>query len=524
MKIIRAKTLPARDEVVRSGYRNGYPVEVPRWYTRIFEILPGLIIWFFILLPVIGALLHIYLVVVVYIAFLVVFWGYRALRFLQGLIIGYFRYKRDMATDFMAKLRDEDLHDLKFVLIFPMVKEGMETVEPSIEAWSKQDIGADKISVVFALEEPFTDDSLPTVRKLYEKYHTRFREMITIIHPHGVEGEAVGVKGANINWATRKFVDIVNQRGEDLSDYLLITNDNDLRPHEKYLSAIAVRYFETPPEVRLRRFYCTAVHTFNNNIWRVPPIVRIFSLTLTLAIFHSWVVMREFRDTWSAYVVNLQTVRDIGFWDPEVGVDDTYFYWAAKLHFHGDFAGEEVYIPTYNDAVENKTRLLTYKSLYKQQLRWGWGIVVFPITFAGMYSSFKKISHASKIGMAAVLFYNQVIFLTVVFSITFALPILQWLSPEYRYSAESYNLVQLMRIIMTGLMFFNIPIYIIRKKISPPPGGWAWWRHVWDIVEIVLITVNMLTFGFIPKVHAFTEMALNKKRKRFYATDKVAIK
>ena len=32
------------------------------------------------------------------------------------------------------------------------------------------------------------------------------------IHPSGIEGEAAGVKGANINWATRKFVEKLEKR------------------------------------------------------------------------------------------------------------------------------------------------------------------------------------------------------------------------------------------------------------------------------------------------------------------------
>ena len=526
IKVIQAQTLPKLKDVVKPGNRNGYPVEVPRWYTRLFEILPGVILWLTILLPVIGALLKRPDIVVWYVSFLVAFWGYRAVRFLQGLLVGYKRYKRDLATDFIGQLKNkhkDELNALKFVLILPMVNEGEDTLFPSLDAWAKQDIGADKISIVFALEEPYLDKSLPIVKKGHEKFKDAFREMMVVVHPHGVEGESVGVKGANINWATRNFVKIVENRDERLEDYLLITNDVDLRPHKKYLSAITLKYFETPPQKRLQKFYCTAVHTFNNNIWRVPAIVRIFSVSLTLAIFHTWVVLREFRDTWSAYIVNLKTVKDVGFWDPEIGVDDTYFYWNAKVHFNGDFSGEEVYIPTYNDAVENSTRMKTYKSLYKQQVRWGWGIIVFPITFAGLYKKFREIGHLSKAFMIGKLFYNHILFATVVFTITFALPILQFLSPEYRYSSASYNLVQFMRVVMTALMFFNIPIYIIRTRLTPKPKDWPWWRNVADWGEIILITVNMLTFGFIPKIQAQTEMMLNKRRRKFYATDKVAI-
>ena len=75
-------------------------------------------------------------------------------------------------------------------------------------------------------------------------------------------------------------------------------------------------------------------------------------------------------------------------------------------------------------------------------------------------------------------------------------------------------------------MLSNIPIVIFRRKITPVPKGWKWWRHILDFLETYLITVNMLTFSFIPYVQAMTEMmlGLGKFKRNFYVTDKVRIK
>ncbi|WKZ31523.1 MAG: glycosyltransferase family 2 protein [Candidatus Dojkabacteria bacterium] len=504
---------------------SGYPTHVPRWFTRTVEIVPGIFTWLMILLPFITALMGYPQVIIIYVSFLTIYWSYRGVKFLVSLFMGYSRYKHDMAFDFageMVKVAKESGQELPYyVYICPVVNEGMDVLEPTFEAFAKQDIDPKRISVVFALEERFEAVSKPNAEKIIEKFGSNFRESMISVHPNDIEGEVLGVKGANINWATRNFVKIVKARGEDIADYLLITADSDMRPHPKYLSAITWKYLTD--DKPLRRFYSTAIHTFNNNVWRVPPINRVFSISLTMALFHDWVVRGKKRETFSSYVVNLQTVHDVGYWDPQIGIDDTTFYWNALIRFAGDFSGKEVYIPTYNDAVENQTFWKSHKSLYKQQHRWGWGIIVFPMTFAGLYKN-KDVPFMTKMRMIFRVTENQLLFLTVVYTITLSLPILQIFSIEYQYSAASYNLARMMRYILTVLMFFNIPIFMIRQKITPSPSNWPLWRKILDFFEVVLVSINMLTIGFIPKIHAQTEMLLNRFNKKYYATEKVAIK
>lgn len=153
----------------------------------------------------------------------------------------------------------------------------------------------------------------------------------------------------------------------------------------------------------------------------------------------------------------------------------------------------------------------------------GWGIIVFPITLAGFYKN-PEITFLTKLSMFLKLFNNQLLFLTVIYTITLSTPILNILSPEFQYSSASYNLAKVMSTILTSLMFLNIPVYIVRTKLSPLPKDWKFWRRLLDFGEIALITVNMLTFGFIPKIQAQTEMLFNRFRDKYYATEKVIIK
>ena len=520
---IKNKERITLEDVKPFDRKNGYPLHVPEWYTRIFETIPGAITWFFLALPFLAAFFGFPEFMVWYVAFLTIYWGYRSFKFVYGIAVAYFRMKRDIKVDWVKKMKDEGLDrtKLKYVYILPIYKEGVDVLDPSIDAWAKSDIGAENISVVYALEERAIDVSRPVVENLIKKYGDRFRENIITVHPKNIDGEIVGVKNPNINWATRLFVEQILERGESLDDYLLITCDSDLRPDPKYLSAITYKYLlEEQPH---KKFYATAVHTFNNNVYKVPALVRIFSHFLSLVIMNEWVTRKKTRETWSSYVASLRTVHEIGYWDPEIPNDDTAFYFNALIRYNGDFAGEEVYIPTHSDAVENENQVKTHVSLYQQQLRWGWGSIVFPMTFAGLYKN-SKIPFKKKLEIALPMFDDRLIFRTTVYLITFALPILTLLSPGFKYSSASYNLPRIMSALLTAIVFLNIPIYMIKTRIAPKPKNWSIFRIILDILETLLITVNLLTFAFIPYLQAWTEMMLGSSKKQAYnVTEKVRI-
>ncbi|GAB4157877.1 MAG: hypothetical protein Fur003_1630 [Candidatus Dojkabacteria bacterium] len=500
--------------------QGGYPLNTPKWYQRAVEIIPGLITWFFLLLPIISALLGFPQVVIYYISFLAIYWTYRGFRFVYGVLVGFLRMKRDLATDWVEKLESlPNKRDFNYVLICPLVKEGLDVLEPAFENWAHQDIDAKKISVVFALEEKFKDVSLPNTEVIIKKYGHYFKEVMTFLHPNNIEGEVQGVKGANINWATRHFVREVQKRGENIEDYLLITNDSDFRPDLKYLSAVTYKYLNV--ENPKQKFFTSAVYKLTNNLWDVPLFVRTQSSFLTLVLLHSWVVDRKKKDTFSAYIVNLETVARVGYWDPAVGIDDTTFYWNAKIRFAGDFYGEEVYVPVSNDAVQNKTTLLTYRSLYKQQHRWGAGVIAFPIAMSGLRDK-ARFDIYTRLKLVTELIDTHVFFLTLVYLLTFALPIMSLLSPNYRYSAASILLPKFMSSLFTLLFALNIPIYLVKRAILKPPKHWSIFRIFLDLMETFLITVNMLTLTFIPYIQAQTELMLGKGlKKEYYATEKV---
>ncbi len=516
--------------------RLGYPSDASNTERRFWEIAVGLLSWFFLLVPIILAIFRLEKVFIIYVAFLVAYWLVRTVKFVIGIAVGYKRYQEEIEKDWSSAIEEKypkEFEELKFIYLCPVYSENLDVLEPSFEAFANSRVGADKIDVVFAIEEKKAGFQKKNFIQLKEKFGKRFNSMQYYIHPAGIPGEVAGVKGANINWAARHYVNELEERGEDLEKYLVVTCDSDLRPHEKYLSAVAYKYFENGDQ-RDNYYYASALHTFRNNIWDVPHIIRVQSNMLTLVLLYSWAMDKKkvipfkgeeifIRDTFSSYIVNLKTLKKFKFWDPEIANDDTAFYCNAMVRSKGTFKSQEVYIPTYNDAVQNTSYWKSHVSYYKQQHRWGWGSINVPTTYAAIMHDNENFPFLRKLVIFQYLFETQIWYLSVVFVLTFGLFLMGVINPRYNFTAYSYNLAQLMSVAFTFITFLNLPLIIYRRKIVPVPKEWKWWRHILDFGEIIFITVNMLTFGFIPYMQAKTELmlGLSSFKRNFYVTEKV---
>jgi len=237
---------------------------------------------------------------------------------------------------------------------------------------------------------------------------------------------------------------------------------------------------------------------------------------LTLVTIHNWTTEKyetipfsssvfSSKATFSSYVVNLKVLKEVHYWDPQLGIDDTTFFWNAIVRYKGNFRGEEVYLPTNSDAVENETMIKSYKSFYKQQHRWGWGIIIFPTTLAALIYE-KDLSLPWKLHMVFAIIKNYILFFTVVYLMTVGLDLLGVFSNDYAYSSAAYNLPTAMSFLLSLLVVCNAFLIYYRRKLIPIPKDWPLWRNVLDFGEVALIAVQMLTFGFIPYLQANTEM------------------
>ena len=500
--------------------------------SRLLEILPGLFTWLLLLSPIWLGLLYpsamVYLI-----TFLSVYWFFLAFKHTLGIAIGYNRYQKELGIDWAKECEKLDfvglpdrqtipnsLEDTKHFVLIPAVNEPYDVLKESFDSLALQTYPTDRITVVYTIEERYARETTSRLDSIIGNRRNLFDEILIYMHPAGISGEAVGVGGANRTWGARRAVDHLLSDGKIIKNYIFSSLDADHVIHPHYLSRLTHLYLTS--DKRYNRFYSTAVHLFNNNHWRVPAMMRIEANSVTLGGLSDWVVGKlATKDTFAAYSCSLQTLIDADFWDVRVGIDDSVFYWRAFFARNGDFVGTPHYIPYSADAVEGKSYIKAYTSLYRQLLRWGWGVITIPMSIKGFLKN-NNVPFSRKFAWIVKHFERFVILINVVFLITFGFSLLTLVNPYVRQSSFAYSLPDMMSTIMTITLIFLIPSTIYRTRIAPPmPSTWPLWKKFTAFLEGPMVILNLLTFSFFPFVEAQTRLMFGTKMKDLYHTPKL---
>jgi hypothetical protein len=154
-------------------------------------------------------------------------------------------------------------------------------------------------------------------------------------------------------------------------------------------------------------------------------------------------------------------------------------------------------------------------------LRWGWGVIVFPLSMKG-FMKHNKVPAKYKFLWTLEQFKKKVLLVSIVFLITFGFSIVTFINTDVKQTNFAYSLPYIMSFILTCTLVFMIPAITIRfRLIKPMPEDWPFWKKVLAFSESPLVIINMLTFSFIPFVEAQTRMLFGKKMKDLYYTPKV---
>jgi cellulose synthase/poly-beta-1,6-N-acetylglucosamine synthase-like glycosyltransferase len=502
---------------------------------RIFEIVPGFLAWTVILSPVWLGLIY-PRAVVYFLTFLTLYWSYLAIINTVGLIIGYRRHAKEMKQDWLAKCSELDfsqlpdkktlppsLEETRHFVLIPCVNEPYEVLKESFTAYLEQTYPTERVILVYTVEEKYAKQTKENIKKIVLPHLDRFEEILIFIHPAGIPGEAKGVGGANRTWGASHAVAYLEQKEKEIRNYIFSTFDADHIPDKQYLARLTHLYLST--DRRDNHFYSTSLHLFNNNHWRVPSMPRIEANFVTLGTLSSrsvpWGLSTLTKDTFAAYSCSLQTLIDADYWDVQLGVDDTIFFWRAYLVRDGDFKLADHYIPYSADAVEGKNYWEAHKSLYKQLLRWGWGALEVPLSIK-IFIKNKNIPLSKKVLWVYYHFKNRVIKFNIVFLLTFGFAILTMVNPAVKQSSFAYSLPDAMSWILTFTLAFLIPPTYYRARLTPPmPREWSIFRKVAMNLEGLLVMANLLTFSFFPFIDAQTRMMFGKRMKDLYHTPKV---
>lgn len=504
-------------------------------FQRLFEVVPGFLIWLIIVSPfILGKALP--FVMADLLTILSIYWFYRASLNTIGTIIGYERVRRASKVNWLQATLDlkgtplpdpETLPKNQFLpkhlLVYPQVVPKYEVLKSTLDALVSQNYPLELIYVAISSEGRAVskDPALYTQleAKIKQEYSMLGDRLMMFVHPDGLPGEVVGA-GPNRRWGAKSAVELLESRGENINDFLVTSPDEDVVFHKQFLAAATYQYLLS--EKRERKFYQTALYTFNNNYWDVPILIRVLASSLTIPVLASSVVEKHKRETFSCYTLSLDVLRKVDYWDPAYGIDDTTFYWRPFFYFKGDWECEVFYVPLSADAIYDPNYVRNHREQYKQYLRWGWGVITFPIGMKGLLKA-TDLPFFQRISKIWHLFEVFIFWKVLAYLLTFSIPIILLLNPQLQELVIWYTLPNTISAIMGLAVIFLIPTTIYKALIAPSkPASWPWWRYYGTLlVEAPLNIVTLMTYSFLPFVEASTRMMFGQKSARVSWSNKV---
>jgi len=362
------------------------PVETRGDYLaqRFLEVLPGLLVWVMLALPVVLFFVAPRLAVYVF-ALYVVYWVVRIFEMAGRQVVEMLTLRRHKKTDWPAKLRklSQDMRaaaeegpfpeDVVHLVVLATYNEKPEILEESLDSVLAADYPEDRIVACLAVEErskTWTEERLARMR---ERYKGRFLKFMTVVHPDGIPGEG-RVKGANLTWAAKTARDELHRMGITDDRVIVSAFDADTRAGRDYFGVLAYKYL-TDPNRDVNSYQ--SVLMYHNNIWDVPTVSRLAAFCSTF-----WTMVESTRPErlriFSSHAMGMPALVHSGFWSRVVIPDDSRQYWRMFFASNGRARTVPLHTPLYMDAVLSTSTRATLKEQYLQLLRWAYGVIDFP--------------------------------------------------------------------------------------------------------------------------------------------------
>ncbi len=523
-----------------------------RLFYRIFEILPGLITWIFLLSPILLSFVMPIAVAYFIIAF-DLFWLLKSVRMSYSLLLGYRRMRETEAVNWNNRLHELDhlestlrhaqdryaravdrkagkAHikslkqeverlqllvkhettilppkDIHHLVIMPLYNETIDVIRPALQALIDSEYDKKKIFFIFSYEERGGETTKQTALALEKEYAKYFGEYKTYCHPDGVVGELKG-KGANISFAGKKALKFIRGKGILEKDVIVTTIDCDHRVHPQYFSRLTYAYCINPNR-KHSSFQPLAL--FNNNIWDVPAPMRVIATSNSF-----WVMIESVRQgrlrNFASHAQSLDALIETDFWSITSPVEDGHQFYRSYFTFNGDYMVEPLFLPIYQDAVLAKTYRRTFYAQFKQLQRWAYGVSDFPYVVKSSVKN-KNISFGNKMLQIGRLFEGHFSWATAPLILTFAAWAPLYLNISFNRQAIAHQLPIIASNILTlAMVGLFVTIWISFIMMPKRPAHVRRHRYLYMVLQWVLVPITAIVFGSFAAISAQTRLMLGK--------------
>lgn len=525
---------------------------------RFFEILPGAISYIAIILlfllswlnPILGSI-YIFLIVAITlvkaigVAYRTV-QGYNVVKKAEK--VDWRRRMEDLADahDAYERLRgdysksynfDEHLNNLKMIaamgseypdptkimhaVIMTAYNEGLETLEPSIQAVIDSTFPKERIIFVLAYEERGGEAMEKNAQILAKKYGDVFKYFVLSKHPANLPNEVVG-KGPNLTYAGEKLAEFVEKEKIPIENVIVTSLDSDNRVDKKYFDAVAYEFIVHPNRQRLSY---QPVSLFMNNIWDAPAPTRVIAVSNSFFNVISTMRPHSLRN-FASHSQPLQALAAMNFWSKRTIVEDGHQYWRSLFFFDGDYSVLPIRIPIYQDAVMDETLWKTIKAQFIQVRRWYYGAS--DVAYVGVRLFTPREKRGMPFGPLFAKFWRL---LDGHVTLAIMAPIVAfggWIPMIMNFSSHemaAYSLPSVVSVVQTIASIGLIITVLMSLRMLPErPKKYKKGKGIFMVLQWILMPVTSILYQSLAAFYAQTRLMLGKYMEKFDVTKKVVKK
>jgi len=468
---------------------------------RTLEIIPGLISWGVIFTLILLAFINPVACAIIIIVF-DFYWIIRTIYLTTLLVMAHNRLYRERSRDWLGSCPENNLYHL---IIFPVYKEGLDILRPSLGALKNCNYPKDKLIVVVAFEER-NSQAKDNARILESEFGKIFRGYLSTFHPDGIPGEK-RTKGANATWAAKKAKEFLNSQGISDDNVIISCFDADTCVDKEYFGCLAYHFIKSPSP---HRSSYQPMPVYNNNIWQAPSFARLVEISSSFCQMIESMRLEKFV-TFSSHSMSFKTLVDIDYWPLDMVSDDSVIYWKAFLFYKGDYRVVPLYTTVSMDVAYSDNFFKTIKMQYKQKRRWAWGVENFPFLINGFLDD-KDIPLIKKIRRGFHLLESHVTWAiwAVILVLIGPLPII-FGGVFFNQMAIGYNLSKITGLLFNFTLFTSLVWIVLSRIILPPrPKGVSWLKNIVMVMEWFMVPFIILILGSTPALDAQTHLAFGK--------------
>ena len=429
--------------------------------------------------------------------------------------VGLRNQERELKRALAEGLTIPSLDSIYHVVIIAIARESQEVVEPAIQALTKSHFPTKQIIPVLAVEERTGPEKTAMAQEFKKKYGHHFFDFLIAPHPDGIPGEA-RVKGANVTFAAKAAANYLAAKKIPFENVVASCFDADTVASAEYFIATTYHFMRHPKRTRAS---FQPIPVYHNNIWDAPGFARVLE---TGSSFFQLIEATnpEKLVTFSSHSMSFKALVEIGYWPVDMISDDSAIFWKALLHYGGDYRCVPVYVTLSMDVVMAGSFWKTLMNVYKQKLRWAWGVENFPILMRGFQKD-RRISLFHKIRCIIKMLEMHVSWASMGFIVTF----MGWMpglfaTREFSSSVLFYNAAQISTVIFNlALTSFIISVLLSINMLPKHKVRNSLFTRIVYALEWLMIPFVFTFLSSMPALHAQTRLARGKAME-FWVTEK----